>query len=179
MMGNVKVLQEIEKHWLDKIVELAETTMRTSKVYGKRCKNGHWNPPSAKECAECKNSKNKGLSDILQRSQLSNLQNMASSTDSVEALKLFIRYQMGRKEGKGWKYKGSGEREFGFMVIDDFNKLREWSEEIVKRIGISESEDEDTISEVHLHLIRLYCGFLIRWFVALKGAEEVETTGEE
>lgn len=177
MIKNAKAIQAIEKHWLEKIVELAKNTIETSKIFGKKCKEGHWNPPSAKECIESKcECKGKGnLFDILQRSQLSNLQNMANSTDSVEALKLFILYQMGRKEGEGWKFKIDSEQPFGLKVINDFEKLHKWSEEIIKDI----KADPEIKKEVYLHLIRLYCGFLTRWFVARKGIEEEVETGEE
>jgi hypothetical protein len=168
MMPNVKALQVIQQQWLDRVVELAEQTMRSSKVYGKQCKDDHWT--LEKQCPECRAK----TSDILQRAQLSNLQNLANSSDSVKALELFIRYQMGRKEGKGWRYKGDSAYSFGLKVIEDFNQLGKWAEQIAR-----ESSESNT-KAVHLWLIRLYCGFLSRWFVALKGGEEeVEAIEEE
>jgi len=168
MMPGVKALQIVEEQWLDQLVKKAESTIRSSKVYGRQCKEGHWS--MEKQCPECQAR----TTDILQRTQLSNLQNLANSTDSVKALDLFIRYQMGRKEGKGWQYKGDSDRPFGFLVIDDFEELGRWAEEIAKSSG--ESDPKAT----HLWLIRLYCGFLSRWFVALRGGEEeTEATEEE
>lgn len=168
MMPNVKALQVIEQQWLDRVVELAEQTMRSSKVYGKQCKSNHWS--LEKQCPECRAK----TSDILQRAQLSNLQNLANSSDSVKALELFIRYQMGRKEGKGWRYTGDSDSSFGSKVIEDFNQLGKWAEQIARDSG------ESNPKAVHLWLIRLYCGFLSRWFVALKGGEEeVEAVEEE
>jgi hypothetical protein len=168
MMPTVKTLQIIEEQWLDRVVELAEKTMKSSKVYGKQCKRDHWSlDPKCPECGE-------KTSDILQRAQLSNLQNFANSTDSVKALELFIYYQMGRKEGKGWRYSGESDRPFGLRVIDDLNQLGKWAEQIARDSG--ESDPKVT----HLWLIRLYSGFLNRWFVALKGSEEeVEAIEEE
>lgn len=167
MMPSVKALQVIDKRWLDEVVKKAESTIKSSRVYGRQCKNGHWS--MEKQCPEC----GARTSDILQRTQLSNLQNLANSTDSVKALELFIRYQMGRREGKGWKYTGDGDQSFGFLVIDDLYKVGNWAEEIARASG--ESDPKAT----HLWLIRLYCGFLSRWFVALKGGEEETEAVEE
>jgi len=160
MMPGVKSLQLIEEEWLDKVVELAEKTMKSCRVYGRQCEKNHWS--LEKKCPEC----NKNTSEILQRAQLSNLQGFANSTDSVKALELFISYQMGRKEGKGWKYKGHSSDSFGSKVIEDFGKLGEWAGEIATKSG------ENNSRPIHLWLIRLYTGFLNRWFVALKGGEE-------
>jgi cytochrome c553 len=159
MMPGVKSLQLIEEEWLDKVVELAENTMKSSKVYGRQCESGHWS--LAKECSEC----HENTSEILQRAQLSNLQGFANSTDSVKALELFISYQMGRKEGKGWKYKGDLSNSFGSKVVEDFGELGKWAKEIATKSG-------ENNKPIHLWLIRLYTGFLNRWFVALKGGEE-------
>jgi len=168
MMPSVKTLQVIEQQWLDRVVELAEDTVRTSKVYGRMCGNNHWTLEKA--CPECRQR----ASDILQRTQLSNLQNLASSTDSVKALELFVRYQMGRKEGRGWRYQGESDRPFGLGVIGDLSQLGEWAQQIARESGESDPK------AIHLWLIRLYTGFLSRWFVALKGSEEeVEGAGEE
>jgi len=167
MMPSVKTLQFVEQQWIDRVVELAGDTVRTSKVYGRLCRNNHWTLEKA--CPECRQR----ASDILQRAQLSNLQNLASSTDSVKALELFVRYQMGRKEGKGWRYQGEGDRSFGLRVIEDLNQLEEWAKQVARESG--ESDPKAT----HLWLIRLYTGFLSRWFVALKGSEEEVEGAEE
>ncbi len=152
-----RIHREIEER-MDGIVKLAEQAIKQTGVYGRRCRNGHWSPPEAEICPQCGNR----TRSILQRTQLANLQNLANATDSVKALELFVRYQMGRREGEGWRYsKGSGKR-FGDVVVDDFRTLGEWAQEIApshKR-------------QVHLKLISLYVGFLTRWFVALSGAEE-------
>jgi len=152
-----RILKEIERR-MDDIVELAERAIRETKVYGRRCSNNHWT--TEEKCPECKEK----TQPILQRAQLSNLLNLANATDSVKALELFVYYQMGRKEGKGWRYPEDQERPFGYWVINDFSKLAQWAEEIAP----------SQRKEVHFWLIRLYVGCLNRWFVAL-GAE---STGE-
>jgi hypothetical protein len=91
----------------------------------------------------------------------------------VKALELFVRYQMGLKEGKEWRYQGESDRPFGLGVIEDLSQLGEWAQQIARESG--ESDPRAT----HLWLIRLYSGFLSRWFVALKGSEEEVEGAEE
>ncbi|NSW76148.1 MAG: hypothetical protein HPY68_05130 [Candidatus Atribacteria bacterium] len=158
MMPKVKTMSIIEEKWLDRIVEMARATMQTGKVFGRLCKNHGWH--EREKCPEC----DKKHQPILQRAQLSNLKNFADATDSVRALELFIRYQMGRKEKTGWEYRhGSGES-FGDLVIRDFDTLGKWAEEI----------DPEDRKATHLWLIRLYTGFLSRWHVAMAGGEGEE-----
>jgi hypothetical protein len=75
---------------------------------------------------------------------------------------------MGRETvNRGWTYSKDPEgKPFGDRVIQDFQTLAEWAEEIAKR---SSSRPQ---KEIHLWLIRLYVGSLNRWFVALRGGEE-------
>lgn len=153
----LQTLKEVDRI-MDRIVELAEKAIKQTKVYGRLCENDHW---SIKEkCPEC----NRRTRSILQRSQLSNLQNLANATDSVKALELFVRYQMGRKEGQGWRYSGESNHRFGDLVIAHFNELAHIAEEIAP----------SQKKEAHLWLIRIYVGCLFRWFVALggEGSEE-------
>jgi len=134
------ILKEIDRR-MDKIVELAEKTLKETRVYEK----------------------------ALSRTQLSNLLSLANKTDSVKALELFIKYQMGRdKDGISWRY--PKEKPFGDRVIQDFQTLDKWAEEIT----ITKKSGSEYQKEIHLRLIRLYVGSLNRWFVALKGGEEGE-----
>ena len=156
---DARALRGVEQK-MDDVVILAEEAIKQTKVYGRRCEENHWALPSEERCPKCQ----KRTRPILQRAQLSNLQSLANATDSVKALELFIRYQMGRKEGRGWQYSGDSDKPFGYLVIDDFDTLARWAEEIAP----------SQKREVHLWLIRLYVGYLSRWFVALGG----ETAGE-
>jgi hypothetical protein len=162
MMPDVKTMRTIEEKWLDRLVEKARETMEKGKVYGRECKDHGWH--TEEKCPQC----NKRHKQILQRAQLSNLKNIADATDSVLALELFIRYQMGRREGEGWKYAPDDER-FGDMVIRDLWGLEKWAREV----------SSDDPKSTHLCLIRLYTGFLYRWYVALSGKEPSETYEEE
>ena len=102
----------------------------------------------------------------LEESQLRNLQNLANATDSVKALENFIWYQMGRH--KEWRY-----NDFGKKLLEDIEKLRKWAKDIGIKIG--RSHDEKEIYKIHLELIRLYLGFLVRAFYAKKRLEVEET----
>jgi ribosomal protein S10 len=157
--------KEIDQR-MDEIVELAEKTLKETGVYGKTCERcEEWT--TEKKCHKC----NRKTKDVLQRAQLSNLLSLANETDSVKALELFIKYQMGReKVGRGWTYPEG--KPFGDRVIQDFQTLDKWAEEIAKKSGSSQEEIHLWQKETHLWLIRLYVGSLNRWFVALKGAEE-------
>ena len=98
------------------------------------------------ESAVPSNEQIKKISDT----QLRNIQNMANSTYSVKALENFIAYQVGRKKIP---------KEFKDKIISDFNNLKQLSIEI--------AGEEN--SEVHMELIRLYLGFLVRGFKYKKG----------
>lgn len=94
----------------------------------------------------------------LEEHQLRNIENMANSTDSIEALKLFIRYQIGRK--KEWSY-----RDFGNKLISTIeNDIKQLAQKIIK-------EDKGCFKAVYLRLIRLYIGFLVRSFIAKRGTK--------
>jgi len=135
-----QVLREIEQK-MDEIVSRAEDTLRETIMRDK-------------DTLE----KAKGL-----KTQLSNLLNLANETDSVKALELFIRYQMGRKSSRSWALPPDGP--FGERVIGGFQELAEMAKEIASR------QKEISQKEIHLWLIRLYVGSLYRWFVALTGEE--------
>ena len=50
----------------------------------------------------------------LERSQFDNVLGVATESGSVEVVKNFIRYQIGRKDGAGWRHGG-----FGLGLIED------------------------------------------------------------
>ncbi|MCS7224043.1 MAG: hypothetical protein NZ959_05740 [Armatimonadetes bacterium] len=123
------ILRKIDQEKMDKLVCMAHRTVQKTEISS---------PESG-----------------LEKSQLANLKNLADSTDSVEALKLFIQYQMGREGGnRGWKHNN-----FGGKVLDDIEELKKMAHDI----------STEASKAVTLHLVRLYTGFLVRWFVALRG----------
>ena len=137
-----QVLREIEQK-MDEIVSRAEDTLRETIMLDEDT------------LERAKRS--------LKTSQLSNLLNLANETDSVKALELFIRYQMGRKSGKGWTI--PQDRPIGERVIHSFQELAKMAEEIASH------QKEISQKEIHIWLVRLYVGSLYRWFVALTGEE--------
>ncbi|MES4787448.1 MAG: hypothetical protein C4294_18425 [Nitrospiraceae bacterium] len=158
MMPSVQTLRTIEEKWMDRLVALAQEAIEQTGVYGRRCQKHGWF--AGEKCPTC----NQNGRPILQRAQLSNFQNLAAASDSVEVIKLFVRYQMGRREGEGWKFTKGDAPRFGDQVIEHIDELERWAQEI------SPSEHKST----HLWLIRLYSGFLVRWYVALSGGVEEE-----
>jgi len=96
----------------------------------------------------------------MEESQLHNLRNLANATDSVKALENFICYQMGRRSE--WRHS-----DFGRHVLEDIVRLHDLAQELAKGTNTPERA-------VHLELIRLYAGFLYRWFVAERPREGVE-----
>jgi len=92
--------------------------------------------------------------------QIQNLLAVAQETDSVEVVKNFIRYQIGRDGGRASWRRGAGKGPvFGDRLIDELDKL----EKIAKSI-VPESGDEMLAGRTWMKLCRLYIGHLRRYF---------------
>lgn len=89
----------------------------------------------------------------IEESQMRNLLEMATTSDSLKALELFVQYQMGR---------GKLPRDFGNQLIQKIN-----NELTNKATEISKEHK----NEVLLELVRLYIGYLNRYFKFRKGWE--------
>jgi hypothetical protein len=88
--------------------------------------------------------------------QLQNLLATAQDTGSVEVVKNFIRYQMGRdSQGNSWR-----KNQFGDLVINALDDLKNKAEIIVADCKGSESD----IDWTWMALTRLYLGNLRRYF---------------
>lgn len=88
--------------------------------------------------------------------QLQNLLATAQDTSSVEIVKNFIRYQMGRdNRGDSWR-----KNQFGDLVIDALDDLQMMAQTIVGDCNGSESD----IDWAWMALTRLYLGNLRRYF---------------
>jgi len=61
-----------------------------------------------------------GRDSKMERSQFDNVLAVATETESVEVIKNFIRYQIGRRDGLGWRHGG-----FGLKVVEDLDRLRD------------------------------------------------------
>ena len=98
-------------------------------------------------------------SDKMEVNQIQNLLAVAQETDSVEVVKNFIRYQIGRDGGRaswGRSMKGPA---FGDRLIDELDKL----EKIAKSIVPADS-DSLLAERAWMKLCRLYIGHLRRYF---------------
>ncbi len=85
-------------------------------------------------------------------SQIRNILNMAIETDSIKALILFIEYQIGRKKIP---------QKWGDILIEEIKNI----ENLVNEISTENKE-------VYLKLIRLFLGYLNRYFIFKKKQEE-------
>jgi hypothetical protein len=89
--------------------------------------------------------------------QLRNLLNVSVETDSIEVIRNFIRYQMGRSRQE-WK------SEFGQNVLDTITtKLFDVTATCLKTLP-EELRTKDFEKQIYLKLTRLYLGYLQRSF---------------
>lgn len=103
----------------------------------------------------------------MRTAQLNNLLGVALEAEGVAAVRNWIMYQMGRREtSRAW-----GESGFGEQVLDDFSKIRQYAAEIVDKIysDLDERLRNRAIQKTNITLVRLYVGYLKRWFVARGG----------
>ena len=107
------------------------------------------------------------LKGILKPTQLNNFLGVALATPSVAAIKNWVRYQMGRPDtSRAWTTDG-----FGEAVLEDVGTMKQWAEEIAFRLLEEEEEARKEVPALHVALVRLYAGYLKRWFVARGGQQ--------
>ena len=92
----------------------------------------------------------------LERKQLSNVLAVANETPSIEVLKNFIRYQIGRAGQEGWKVGNFGQR-----LVEELDVLGDMAETLARE-GSGERDS------LWIELARQYLGYLERWFVYRK-----------
>lgn len=93
----------------------------------------------------------------MKENQIRNIVNVAATSESIEEVTNFIRYQIGRDTRKNtWAYEG-----FGKAVIDDIEKgqVKSALEAIIRNV-----RGADPVS-VRSELIALYLGYLNRCFI--------------
>ncbi|WEU40288.1 MAG: hypothetical protein OdinLCB4_007420 [Candidatus Odinarchaeum yellowstonii] len=96
-----------------------------------------------------------------QTSQIQNLVNIASSTNSLEAIKLYIQYQTARG-----LLKAEGDFSTDLInYISNKNYISNNLPSIAKNIA---GEDTETFNEVLFKLIQLFFGYLKRVFVCFE-----------
>jgi predicted RNA-binding protein len=106
----------------------------------------------------------KNLRNQLKLNQLSNLQSVVSGTGSINAVKNWIRYQMGRREtSRAWQNTGLGND-----VLKRLDQMRSQAENIAQTLYADEATDAQ-VRAIHIALVRRYVGYMRRWFVAKGG----------
>lgn len=100
--------------------------------------------------------------------QLNNFLGVTLATGSVAAISNWVRYQMGRREtSRAWRMGG-----FGDDVLKAIDQCRGWAKEIALDLTQDDAEAAKVqVQEIHVALVRLYAGYLKRWFVA-KGGQQ-------
>lgn len=100
--------------------------------------------------------------------QVQNLLAVAQETDSVEVVKNFIRYQIGRDTtGSAWRRRVGTGPVFGEQIITELDKL-----EGIARTLVPQDAADLEIERTWMKMTRLYLGYLRRYFYYKKrGAE--------
>lgn len=110
------------------------------------------------------------LKGSMKQNQLDNLLGVALETTSPTVITNWIRYQMGRApsthELKGWV-----QGKFGEAVIADIESLEEIAKQVAGEVWGAGATHPSAgqVQQAHVALIRLYVGYLRRWFVARGG----------
>ncbi|MEM6353887.1 MAG: hypothetical protein AAF766_24335 [Cyanobacteria bacterium P01_D01_bin.14] len=107
--------------------------------------------------------------DKLEEAQFRNLVRVAASTDSVEVVKNFLRYQVGRD--RKW---GRGEKSLAERIIQDIDsKLKTTSKDILESVKDIEADDTSLDQKgVWMELIRRYLGYGSRYLKYLNTVRE-------
>ena len=103
--------------------------------------------------------------NVLENSQLSNFAVVTQDTGSVEVVKNYIRYQMGRDDkGRTWR-KRVGPEQFGDRLIAAIDGLHKVAESFVTLHGggLDEAQSQAHINSTWIALTRLYAGYMRRY----------------
>ncbi|MBN2390317.1 MAG: hypothetical protein JXR84_06325 [Anaerolineae bacterium] len=100
----------------------------------------------------------------MEKHQIKNLVAVALETVSVEVVKHYILYQVGRDTpGNSWRHK-----DFGKTLVGKLDNLRETAQRIARTILADLRElpkpEEQQIDEIWILLVRAYLGQLNRYF---------------
>ena len=115
--------------------------------------------------ATIKKARMDSLKAAMGTAQLSNFLGVTLETSSVAAIVNWVRYQMGRREtSRAWK-----DTQLGATVVDSINKMRQWAIDIARDVYGEPKPPQ--ILEIHVALVRLYAGYLKRWYIAEGGQQ--------
>ncbi|MCZ7672181.1 MAG: hypothetical protein M5U34_36170 [Chloroflexi bacterium] len=97
----------------------------------------------------------------MELSQIQNLLSVAQETDSVEVVKNYIRYQIGRDTtGSSWRRRTGTGPVFGEQIITVLDGLRGTASTLAPEGSRGELE----IDRIWMKMTRLYLGYLRRYF---------------
>jgi hypothetical protein len=103
---------------------------------------------------------------LMRTSQLRNVLTVADDTQSVAVVTNFIRYQMGRsKRDEAWLH-----GDFGKKLVDALEHPKGVVERLVEKVvkevtrQVEDATEESVTSLARVSLVRLYLGYLNRWF---------------
>lgn len=97
------------------------------------------------------------------KSQFSQLSTLARDTESIEAIILWIEYQMGRAQpGRSWRKTDNQNTAFGGLLIAVLHDLKTWSQEVSQSEGLRHQAGKALMMEA----IRQFLGQLERYAYA-------------
>ncbi len=102
---------------------------------------------------------------------INNVVAVAQDTGSVEVVKNYIRYQVGRDvRNETWRWRVGNVKNFGEQLVDKLDELRDLATGIVAAAGKETPANE--VNRVWMTLTRAYLGHLSRYFVYHKKRQE-------
>lgn len=108
----------------------------------------------------------------MEEHQMTNLVGVAGQTGSVEVVKNFVRYQIGRDtRNENWRWRVGSVKNFGEQVVDKLDELRGMAEGIVAGASNPTAGERD-VDRVWMSLCRVYLGHLSRYFYYKKKTAE-------
>ncbi len=104
--------------------------------------------------------------------QMTNLVAVSGETGSVEVVKNFIRYQIGRDaRNDNWRWRVGGVKNFGEQLVDRLDELQDMAQGAVAGAS-NPTADERDVDRVWMTLCRAYLGHLSRYFYYKKRTAE-------
>jgi len=107
--------------------------------------------------------------DILEENQIRNVLDVALVADCEEVIEVFIKYQIGRSgENSKWRFGN-----FGELLVKSMKKdIYDIAAQIAGELQLSDNEIE--INDIWLRLIKLYLGYMNRYFYYKKNTSSEE-----
>lgn len=106
--------------------------------------------------------------------QMNNVVAVAQETNSVEVVKNYIRYQVGRDvRNENWRWRVGGIKNFGEQLVDKLDELHDLATGIVVGASNPGAPHRD-VDPVWVALTRAYLGQLTRYFVYNKKTKTKE-----